>query len=265
MPQFTFKDFGTFAGPQHQTNQSYDYDKASKEGFWYTDIPSDSAFKNDDLGAYLFHMEGDYVGFHCDGTSTSQMTLEASYGNIPIYNHLADRSNFNGDMFITGDVQVTGEITATGNITHAGNYNGINVVTEINLAKTLPAKPFDIPHPTKEGHRLRHVCLEGPEIGVYYRGKMDGTTIINLPAYWEGLIDPETISVNLTPIGSYQELFVKKIAWGKQIIVQNAAGGPINCYYTVFAERNDLDPLVVEYEGETPQDYPGQDFVGVKK
>ena len=31
-------------------------------------------------------------------------------------------------------------------------------------------KGFDIKHPNKEGHRLRHICLEGPEAGVYYRG-----------------------------------------------------------------------------------------------
>ena len=27
-------------------------------------------------------------------------------------------------------------------------------------------KGFDIKHPNKEGHRLRHICLEGPEAGV---------------------------------------------------------------------------------------------------
>jgi hypothetical protein len=31
----------------------------------------------------------------------------------------------------------------------------------------------------------------------------------------------------------------------------------------VFAERKDLENLIVEYEGETIKDYPGQDFIGV--
>ena len=30
-------------------------------------------------------------------------------------------------------------------------------------------KGFDIVHPSKKGHRLRHICLEGPEGGVYIR------------------------------------------------------------------------------------------------
>ena len=265
MPAFEFKDFGTFAGPQHQTG-SYNYDEASKEGFWYQDIPTDTAFKNSDLGAYLYHKQGDYVGFHCDGTSTQQMTLEASYGNIPVFNVLAERTNVNGDIFVTGDIEVAGDLKHFGSTTQTGSFtlNGKNVEAEIQLAKTLPAKPFDIPHPSKEGWRLRHISLEGPEIGVYYRGKMKDTNIINLPEYWEDLIDTDTISVNLTPMGTFQELFVKKIEWGKRVIVMNSAGGPVNCYYTVFAKRKDLEPLVVEYEGESVKDYPGQDFLGVK-
>ena len=264
MPQFTFRDFGTFAGPQDKTGD-YNYDEASREGFWYNDIPSDTSFKSSDLGAYLYHMESDYVGFHCDGTSTAMMTLEASYGNIPNFNVFAERTNINGDLFVTGDVEVAGEIKLFGNITHAGNYNGINVVTEINLAKTLPAKPFDIQHPSKEGHRLRHVCLEGPEIGVYFRGKLQGTTQIECPEYWADLVDFETVTVSLTPIGCYQELFVDKISWNRYITVKNASGGPVNCHYIVHAERKDLEKLIPEYEGKTPKDYPGQDFIGVNK
>lgn len=136
---------------------------------------------------------------------------------------------------------------------------------QLATARALPAKPFDIPHPSKEGHRLRHVSLEGPEIGVYYRGALKDQNIIQIPDYWEGLINPETITVNLTPVGSYQELFVEKIEWGKTIFIKNRECSAINCYYTVYAERKDLQKLIVEYEGETIHDYPGEDFIGIKK
>jgi len=39
----------------------------------------------------------------------------------------------------------------------------------------------------------------------------------------------------------------------------------VNCHYVVHGERKDLDKLIPEYEGETPKDYPGQDFVGLNK
>lgn len=121
---------------------------------------------------------------------------------------------------------------------------------------TFAKKPFDIPHPTKKGWRLRHVCIEGPTADVYVRGKLENSNIIELPEYWRKLVDPETITVNLTPIGVYQELFVEKIEWGTRVIVKNNSGSAINCYYTVYGERADTDKNIPEYEG-TYDDYPG--------
>ena len=70
---------------------------------------------------------------------------------------------------------------------------------------------------------------------VTYRGSMKDTNIIQLPAEWKGKVDLETISVTLTPIGMYQELYVDTIKWCKQVIVKSQSGGRISCYYTVNA------------------------------
>lgn len=124
-------------------------------------------------------------------------------------------------------------------------------------ALALAGKGFDIPHPTKKDHRLRYICLEGPEVGAYIRGKLENSNIIELPDYWRNLVYPETISVNLTPIGQFQELFVESIESGTKIKIKNNSGTPIKCYYTVFAERVTKDKLQPEYKGLTPADYPG--------
>ena len=120
------------------------------------------------------------------------------------------------------------------------------------------AKAFDIQHPTKpDTHRLRYICLEGPEIGIYLRGKLIGSNIIELPEYWnEKFIEPDSITVNLTPHGSYQELFVEEIK-GNKITIKNNSASKINCHYTVFAERKTKDKLKAEYVGQSPADYPG--------
>ncbi len=118
-------------------------------------------------------------------------------------------------------------------------------------------KSFDIPHPSKENHRLRYICLEGPSAEVYLRGKLVGENVITLPDYWKDLVDVETIGVNLTPIGHWQELFVEKIEWGSRIIVKNNSGAAINCDFVVYAERKDTSKNIPEYEGLTPADYPG--------
>ena len=143
---------------------------------------------------------------------------------------------------VNQDLDVTGTCTAT---TFSGTIN------------QQAWKGFDIKHPNKEGQRLRHICLEGPEAGVYIRGRLTETNVIDLPDYWRGLIDPESITVSLTQIGSSQDLIVERIEWGKRVYVRSGNASAIDCYYTIQASRIDGEPLIVEYEGETPADYPG--------
>jgi hypothetical protein len=120
---------------------------------------------------------------------------------------------------------------------------------------TLSAKKdFDIPHPTKDGWRLRHVCIEGPSADVYYRGKLSGN-IIELPEYWKGLVDEDTITVSLTPIGEYQQLSVEVIQ-DNRIYIKNHLNTTSHCYYLICAERKDVEQNIPEYQGGY-DDYPG--------
>ena len=155
-----------------------------------------------------------------------------------------------------GNLDCNGHITAGLDLNAQGDvycYDSGARLHKLSFKKDLP---FDMPHPNKKGWRLRHVCIEGPEIAVYCRGKVPPDGVIHLPTFWDGLVNPEDMSISLTPIGSWQELFVKEIRWGKQVIVRNNAGGPINADYYIVARRLD-DDLIVEYEGESHEDYPG--------
>jgi hypothetical protein len=98
--------------------------------------------------------------------------------------------------------------------------------------------------------KLRYGSLEGPENGVYIRGCLKGSNTIELPDYWIGLIDEDTITVNLTPIGKHQKLYVDDIA-DNTIVVGNGniLNKEINCFYTIFAERKDVEKLEVEIIG----------------
>ena len=155
---------------------------------------------------------------------------------------------------------VIGNINVTGNVVITGNLNGTGTCTFPTFRGSINVqgwKGFDIKHPNKKGHRLRHVCVEGPEAAVYVRGTLKNSNIIELPEYWKGLVDPESISITLTPIGSYQELYIKNIEWGQKVTVMNSTSGSIHCFYSIWASRIDGEPLVVEYEGEDPSSYPG--------
>ena len=118
-------------------------------------------------------------------------------------------------------------------------------------------KSFDISHPTKEGHRLRYICLEGPDAEVYFRGKLVNENYIQLPEYWKDLVDMDTLGITLTPNGHWQELFVEKIEWGTRVSIKNNAGTAINCDFVVYGVRKDVTKNIPEYQGLTPLDYPG--------
>ena len=109
------------------------------------------------------------------------------------------------------------------------------------------AKCFNIPHPTKENKRLVHACIEGPETAVYVRGRLTDNSVIELPDYWKGLVDPDSITVSLTQIGSSQDLIVEGVDWGNKVRVRSGNASRIDCYYNVTT-RIDLAPLEVEQD-----------------
>ena len=166
-----------------------------------------------------------------------------------------------------GVAAVTGKaikLTATSNLALNGSnvlvtapkMRGVGtVMSGFNISACIGKKDFDIPHPTKNGWRLRHVCIEGPTADVFVKGVLNSSNIIELPDYWRGLVDYDTITVNLTPIKVYQELFVEKIE-NNRVIVKNNSGGMIKCSYLICAERKDIEKNIPEYEGQY-NDYPG--------
>jgi len=129
--------------------------------------------------------------------------------------------------------------TTTGAVTIAG---GLGVAGAVN-AQT---KSFIISHPTKPGKLLKHGSLEGPEFGVYVRGRCTGK-YIQLPDYWTGLVAADSVTVDLTPIGSHQKLYVEKID-GDRVYIANDAlfGRSVDCFYTVWGARKDVAALEIE-------------------
>jgi len=103
------------------------------------------------------------------------------------------------------------------------------------------SKSFIIDHPLDTNKYLVHVCLEGPEAGVYYRGKGEITnnefTEIELPYYVNELACEFTIQI--TPI------------YGNKIVTLNSSelennkfmvyGENSKFYWVVYGKRYDID------------------------
>tara|TARA_B100001121_G_scaffold258888_1_gene237721 strand:+ start:3266 stop:4138 length:873 start_codon:yes stop_codon:yes gene_type:complete len=156
-----------------------------------------------------------------------------------------------GDMFVSGKVD-------------CGNKG---VLAARFAAADASPKPFDLEHPTKgKGHRLRYACIEGPEVGVYYRGRLKGKNIIELPYYWKDLVHEDSITVQLQPIGKDQNLVIESFN-SEYIVIEVGANQDfltneilIDCFYHVYAERKDINPLITEYEGNSWEDYPDPNY-----
>ena len=174
-------------------------------------------------------------------------------GAVCGFNHSPYSLCVDGDAAIFNNLSLNGQIEAGTHVLAAGEvisrYGGGFHILSMK-------KNFDIPHPSREGWRLRHTCPEGPYNDVYIRGRVTNKKEIELPDYWKDFVDITTITVNLTPIGAHQHVIIKRIDEEK-VYLQSQGNMPIDCFYHIYAERKDGDRLIPEYPGTTPQDYPG--------
>jgi len=213
-----------------------------------TEFPGNSATimigrtRNNDVDCtpadHSLHIKGD-IKTEGDGTNGAHVLIDGTKNSNALVVEGHQTIN-NGNLHTSNLLTCTGQGCA---------WSGSTINTQ-------GWKGFDIPHPSREGYRLRHICVEGPEGAVYFRGRVRNKKVIKLPTYWEKLVDPTTITVNLTPYGSHQDIIVKRIE-PTEIHLQSNGGLPIDCFYHVFGARADGERLTPEYEGATPQDYPG--------
>ena len=150
-------------------------------------------------------------------------------------------------LYVDGDVFVTGAVDC-------GNKG--KLAARFAVADSKP-KLFDIDHPTKgKGHRLAYACIEGPEVGVYYRGRLKDSNVIDLPDYWKGLVHSDSITVQLQPIGD-RHFHLNVVSFDNEtIVIKEADDKPIDCFFHVYGERKDVNGLITEYEGDSWEDHP---------
>jgi hypothetical protein len=124
------------------------------------------------------------------------------------------------------------------------------------------SKTFVINHPTDINKYLVHACLEGPEAGIYYRGKAsitNGANVeIELPEYAKHI--GKNFTIQLTEIYSGPESTENKLKTTEVVDGKfTVYGSNGSFYWLVHAERNEIvvEPHKEDYElrGDGPYTY----------
>ena len=119
--------------------------------------------------------------------------------------------------------------------------NGIEGPTGFSCTGPTGPKTFIIDHPSDETKYFVHACLEGPEAGIYYRGKAsidnNELVVIDLPDYVAPLANE--LTVELTPIYSSKEprTYETSEIENNQFTVYGKNG---NFYWTVYGKKNEI-------------------------
>jgi hypothetical protein len=221
------------------------------------DVGSVPITKFPDDSVLALGTSGDYWQYH-NGTDTY---LANFTGNLYVDSNGTDKDvvirtdNGSGGLaaYITCDGSATAVTLHKATTVSSGNLtcsSGNIVCSSGNISAdygniTGYYKDFLIEHPTQEGKKLRHGCLEGPEYGAYFRGK-SSDSIIECPEYWTGLVEEDSVTVQLTAIGPNQNIYVDHIDEDGNIHVGSNTDEPLNYYYTVNGERQGKKIEVVE-------------------
>jgi hypothetical protein len=128
------------------------------------------------------------------------------------------------------------------NTIESGSGDVVNFNVDVSGNLFANSKSFLVKNINKEGYNLRHGSLEGPENGVYFRGRTRATYII-MPLEWEWLVDYETVTVLITS-DCGDEVFVKEIT----PTMITVGGNTCEYSYMVYGERKDIDKMNIDIE-----------------
>lgn len=198
-------------------------------GITYGTLGQTASVSNDSAGVRGFDGTGAPAG--ATGFLTSGVRGESTSGF-----GVLGMSRFSG---VRGDLLNTlGATLADGRLGYSigGTNYGVFATGDIGATGT---KFFVLPHPTDPSMVIRYISLEGPEAGTYYRGKaaLNGrVAVLDVPESFRLVTDPNSLSIQITPIGRSASLWVEELGLDR-IVIQGTRD--VEFFYTVNGVRQD--------------------------
>ena len=66
------------------------------------------------------------------------------------------------------------------------------------------------------------------------KGDIPSDGVIEFPKEWNNKLNLDSLTIMITPHGTFQELYVANIHYGRKAIVKNASSGSINGSYMII-------------------------------
>jgi hypothetical protein len=157
------------------------------DGYWTT-----LSYESDGINGY-----DTYIRNPCGKADGCDLILDFPYGNVGI-----------GTTSPAEKLDVIGNIRIDGNILKTGTNS------------------FVQPHPTDPTKEIVYISLEGPEAGTYIRGTaqlVNGEAMISLPEHFSLVTSDEGLTVQLTPVGEWLQLYV--VEKGTHHVIVHEANG----------------------------------------
>ncbi|MEM4413246.1 MAG: hypothetical protein QXD59_03110 [Candidatus Caldarchaeum sp.] len=182
------------------------------------------------------------------------MEFERATGNVRILTNL----EVSGNLTIRGALSleyltINRDLRVLG-FTDVGNVRGRdaefdNLILNRDL-RVRGVKFFIEQHPTDPTKEIAYAALEGPEAGTYIRGSAelkDGQAVIALPEHFALVTSEEGLTVQLTPIGEWLQLYVVELS-PQKLVVREAQGKSGKFFYLVQGVRRGYEQLPVIQE-----------------
>jgi hypothetical protein len=133
---------------------------------------------------------------------------------------------------------------STGAVTVSGNFTVTGV------------KNFAMPDPANAKQAIYYTSLEGPEAGTYFRGSaktVDGEAVIELPGYFARITETERMTVQLTPVGDWGQLYVSQKSPERLVIKVANSGKDLQFDYLVQGVRKGYLDYEVVRDNKLPK------------
>ena len=195
-------------------------------------------------------------------SDTAQVQLNAQSSTRAVTRFGVSAAGWNELIQVSGNGLSVGTTTAVPLILGTNNTNRLQIdgstgaVTVSGNFTVTGVKNFAVPDPQDTKRAIYYASLEGPEAGTYFRGTaktVNGEAVIELPGYFGRVTEKERMTVQITPVGAPNQLYVAERTPERLVIkvAKGSADGEFD-YFVQGVRKGYLD-FAVERTNDLPK------------